>query len=157
MTPEQRQMIKEAYQEGYYQALDENFLRGILAALRGLFRGGKTVSNVQVPKKKFKLKPLDPPEPVFKKGNITRTDDPFGPNKLTAAEDRYLANLQDRIDDLEGEIIDQMGNDGREIIDNVNTIGKNLPPEQKINYYREILRQEAGDLPDINNPLDDLP
>ena len=157
MTPEQRQMIKEAYQEGYYQALDENVLRGILAALRGLFRGGKTVSNVQVPKKKFKLKPLDPPEPVFKKGNITRTDDPFGPNKLTAAEDRYLANLQDRIDDLEGEIIDQMGNDGREIIDNVNTIGKNLPPEQKINYYREILRQEAGDLPDINNPLDDLP
>ena len=112
------------------------------------------ISNL---KKKFKLKPLDPPEPVFKRGNITRTDDPFGPNKLTAAEDRYLANLQDRIDDLEGEIIDQMGNDGREIIDNVNTIGKNLPPEQKINYYREILRQEAGDLPDINNPLDDLP
>ena len=157
MTPAQRQMIKEAYQEGYYQALDENVLRGILAALRGLFRGGKTVSNVSVPKKKFKLKPLDPPEPVFKRGNISRTDDPFGPNKLTAAEYRYLANLQDRIDDLEGEIIDQMGNDGREIIDNVNTIGKNLPPEQKINYYREILRQVAGDLPDINNPLDDLP
>ena len=47
--------------------------------------------------------------------------------------------------------------DIKQNIDNVNTIGKNLPPEQKINYYREILRQEAGDLPDINNPLDDLP
>ena len=155
MTPEQRQMIKEAYQEGYYQALDEG-LGGIIRFLKSLIKGGKAVTKT-TSKKKFKLKPLDPPEPVFKKGNVTRTDDPFGPNKLTAAEDRYLANLQDRIDDLEGEIIDQMGNDGREIIDNVNTIGKNLPPEQKINYYREILRQEAGDLPDINNPLDDLP
>ena len=155
MTPKQRQMIKEAYQEGYYQALDEG-LGGIIRFLKSLFKGGKAATKT-TSKKKFKLKPLDPPEPVFKSGNISRTDDPFGPNKLTAAEDRYLANLQDRIDDLEGEIIDQMGNDGREIIDNVNTIGKDLPPEQKINYYREILRQEAGDLPDINNPLDDLP
>ena len=59
--------------------------------------------------------------------------------------------------DLEDEIVDQMGNDGREIIDNMNTFGKNLPDEQKINYYRDILRREAEDLPDINNPLDDLP
>ena len=165
MNPTQRKLIKEAYQAGSREALDENIFSGAAKAaarfgkfLKKIFRGGgDVVDSAPKPKKKFKLKPLEPPEPVFKKGNITRTDDPFGPNKLTAAEDRYLANLQDRIDDLEGEIIDQMGNDGREIIDNVNTIGKNLPPEQKINYYREILRQEAGDLPDINNPLDDLP
>ena len=110
MTPEQRQMIKEAYQEGYYQALDEG-LGGIIRFLKSLFKAGKSVDSVPVPKKKFKLSPLEPQKPVFDKGKITRTDDPFGPNKLTAAEDRYLANLQDRIDDLEGEIIDQMGND----------------------------------------------
>ena len=156
MTPEQRQLIKEAYQDGYYQALDEG-LGGILRFLKNLFRGGKTVSNVPVPKKKFKLKPLDPPEPVFKRGNISRTDDPFGPNRFTAAEDRYLANLKNTVSDLEGEIIDQMGNDGREIINNMNKFGKNLSDEQKIKYYLDILRQEAQDLPDINNPLDDLP
>ena len=37
MKPEQRQMIKEAYQEGYYQALDEGFF----SLLKNLFRGGK--------------------------------------------------------------------------------------------------------------------
>ena len=66
-------------------------------------------------------------------------------------------NLQDRVSDLEGEIIDQMGNDGREIINNMNTFGKNLSDEQRIDYYRDVLRREAEDLPDINNPLDDLP
>ena len=50
-----------------------------------------------------------------------------------------------------------MGNDGREIINNMNKFGKNLSDEQKIKYYLDILRQEAQDLPDINNPLDDLP
>ena len=53
MTPAQRQLIKEAYQEGYYQALDENVLKGILAAIKGLFRGGKSVSKTasKAPKK----------------------------------------------------------------------------------------------------------
>jgi hypothetical protein len=53
MTPAQRQLIKEAYQEGYYQALDENVLKGILAAIKGLFRGGKSASKTasKAPKK----------------------------------------------------------------------------------------------------------
>jgi|TARA_A100001515_G_scaffold111964_2_gene93036 hypothetical protein len=45
MTPEQRQMIKEAYQEGYYGALNEISLKGIISALRGLFKGAKTASK----------------------------------------------------------------------------------------------------------------
>ena len=40
MTPSQRQLIKEAYQEGYYQALDEG-LGGAIRFLKNLFRGGK--------------------------------------------------------------------------------------------------------------------
>ena len=40
MTPEQRNLIKEAYQEGYYQALDEG-LGGAIRFLKNLFRGGK--------------------------------------------------------------------------------------------------------------------
>ena len=40
MTPSQRQLIKEAYQEGYYQALDEG-LGGAVRFLKNLFRGGK--------------------------------------------------------------------------------------------------------------------
>ena len=75
----------------------------------------------------------------------------------TKGKTKYLRNLQDRVSDLEDEIVDQMGNDGREIINNMNTFGKNVPDEQKINYYRDILRREAEDLPDINNPLDDMP
>ena len=42
MKPEQRQMIKEAYQEGYYQALDEGFF----SLLKNLFRGGKAATRV---------------------------------------------------------------------------------------------------------------
>ena len=42
MKPEQRQLIKEAYQEGYYQALDEGFF----SLLKSLFRGGKTATRV---------------------------------------------------------------------------------------------------------------
>ena len=42
MTPEQRQMIKEAYQEGYYQALDEGFF----SLLKSLLKGGKTATKV---------------------------------------------------------------------------------------------------------------
>ena len=41
MTPSQRQLIKEAYQEGYYQALDE----GLLRFLKNLFRGGKAATR----------------------------------------------------------------------------------------------------------------
>ena len=161
MNPTQRKLIKEAYQVGYQEALDEGL--GKIFAKAGKFLkkilrgGGDVVDSAPKPKKKFKLKPLDPPEPVFKRGNISRTDDPFGPNRFTAAEDRYLANLKNTVSDLEGEIIDQMGNDGREIINNMNKFGKNLSDEQKIKYYLDILRQEAEDLPDINNPLDDLP
>ena len=40
MNKHQRQMIKEAYQEGYYQALDEG-LGGAIRLLKNLFRGGK--------------------------------------------------------------------------------------------------------------------
>ena len=40
MNKHQRQMIKEAYQEGYYQALDEG-LGGAVRFLKNLFRGGK--------------------------------------------------------------------------------------------------------------------
>ena len=40
MNKHQRQMIKEAYQEGYYQALDEG-LGGAIRFLKNLFRGGK--------------------------------------------------------------------------------------------------------------------
>ena len=165
MNPTQRKLIKEAYQAGYREALDENIFSGAARVatkigkfLKKILRGGgDVVDSAPKPKKKFKLKPLDPPEPVFKRGNISRTDDPFGPNRFTAAEDRYLANLKNTVSDLEGEIIDQMGNDGREIINNMNKFGKNLSDEQKIKYYLDILRQEAQDLPDINNPLDDLP
>ena len=42
MKPEQRQMIKEAYQEGYYQALDEGFF----SLLKNLIRGGKAATRV---------------------------------------------------------------------------------------------------------------
>ena len=42
MTPAQRQLIKEAYQEGYYQALDEGFF----SFLKNLFRGGKAATRV---------------------------------------------------------------------------------------------------------------
>ena len=161
MNPTQRKLIKEAYQAGYQEALDEGLGKILAKAgkfLKKILRGGgDVVDSAPKPKKKFKLKPLDPPEPVFKRGNISRTDDPFGPNRFTAAEDRYLANLKNTVSDLEGEIIDQMGNDGREIINNMNKFGKNLSDEQKIKYYLDILRQEAEDLPDINNPLDDLP
>ena len=45
MTPSQRQLIKEAYQEGYYGALNEVSLKGIISALRGLFKGAKTASK----------------------------------------------------------------------------------------------------------------
>ena len=40
MTPSQRQLIKEAYQEGYYQALDEG-LGGAIRFFKNLFKGGK--------------------------------------------------------------------------------------------------------------------
>ena len=40
MTPEQRNLIKEAYQEGYYQALDEG-LGGAIRFFKNLFKGGK--------------------------------------------------------------------------------------------------------------------
>ena len=118
MNPRQRQMIKEAYQAGYQEALDEGFGKLLAKAgkfLKKLFRGGGD--------------------------DVTST----------------FRNLQDRVSDLEGEIIDQMGNDGREIINNMNTFGKNLSDEQRIDYYRDVLRREAEDLPDINNPLDDIP
>ena len=118
MNPRQRQMIKEAYQAGYQEALDEGFGKLLAKAgkfLKKLFRGSGD--------------------------DVTST----------------FRNLQDRVSDLEGEIIDQMGNDGREIINNMNTFGKNLSDEQRIDYYRDVLRREAEDLPDINNPLDDLP
>ena len=160
MNPSQRQMIKEAYQAGYREALDENIFSGAAKAatkfgkfLRKLFRGkaDDVADNVTPP-------PPPPPRPA-PKPNPLNPDDPFGrgPTRLSAAEDRYLRNLQDRVSDLEDEIVEQMSNDGREIINNMNTFGKNLPDEQKINYYRDILRREAEDLPDINNPLDDLP
>ena len=42
MTPSQRQLIKEAYQEGYYQALDEGFF----SLLAKLLKGGKTATRV---------------------------------------------------------------------------------------------------------------
>ena len=159
----QRQLIKEAYQEGYHQALYEKSIRDRLGDFFGkkigkylgkLFRGkaDNVADNVTPPP------PPPPPRPA-PKPNPLNPDDPFGrgPTRLSAAEDRYLRNLQDRVSDLEDEIVDQMGNDGREIINNMNTFGKNLPDEQKINYYRDILRREAEDLPDINNPLDDMP
>ena len=38
MNHTQRQLIKGAYQEGYYQALDEGFL-SFLKSLRNIFRG----------------------------------------------------------------------------------------------------------------------
>ena len=161
MNHTQRQMIKEAYQEGYYQALEENLGRRLGkrlgkklgGLLKNLFRS-KKVDDVTPPPPP----PPPPPRPA-PKPNPLNPDDPFGrgPTRLSAAEDRYLRNLQDRVSDLEDEIVDQMGNDGREIINNMKTFGKNLSDEQRIDYYRDILRREAEDLPDINNPLDDMP
>ena len=55
MTPEQRQMIKEAYQEGYYQALDEG-LGGVLRFLRSLFKGGDAVGDSMSTAKKLAKK-----------------------------------------------------------------------------------------------------
>lgn len=156
MTPSQRQMIKEAYQEGYQAALHEN---KFIDAIRRFF-GLPVKVDPPAPSIRKRRPPISQnPEPAPPTSKPKRTNDPFGVDqaRFSAAEDRYLQSLRDRVSDLEDEIVDQMGNDGREIIDNMNTFGKNLPDEQKINYYRDILRREAEDLPDINNPLDDLP
>ena len=158
MTPFQRQLIKEAYEEGYKEALHENKFINAIRRLLGL----PVKVDPPAPSIRRRRSPISQnPEPSTptSEPNPINPDDPFGrgSTRLSAAEDRYLQNLQDRVSDLEDEIVDQMGNDGREIIDNMNTFGKNLPVDQKINYYRDILRREAEDLPDINNPLDDMP
>ncbi len=66
MTPSQRQLIKEAYQEGYYQALDEG-VGGFFRFLRSLFKGGDAEFGIGYLFDDFK-RFIDPPGVIGKIG-----------------------------------------------------------------------------------------
>ena len=74
MNHTQRQLIKGAYQEGYYQALDEGFL-SFLKSLRNIFRGddatriakrlSKKMDKQITKRSKAALRDNLPPEQIF--------------------------------------------------------------------------------------------
>ena len=183
MNHKQKQMIKEAYEDGYYDALNEQRLpnprgprntRSILQRIRDYLIRQRGIRNTEGGTNTGGQTPdtgnPEPKPPIVvtsrraDPNSPTDLRDPFGrPTSYTAREDDFLREVEPTVSrpfdkpaikNLERQLYDEMGDDALEIIRNARRMLNS--PEDLMDYYRQVLRMERRDLPDIDNPLDDI-
>ena len=181
MNPRQRQMIKEAYQAGYLEALDENIFSGAAKVatkfgkfLRKLFRGGGDVVDDVTPTTPAEVlnkiddlsKQLDqvddpPPFPSIDdlrsrpRPSYTRPPEEIPPD-LDDVADEYGVDQFGNIDpDAQPDLRKALGNQG---LDN---LLRDALKQERLQEYADDLGIDINDIPpdivdDITRGIDDI-